>query len=233
MVWARVPYSAHRRELRRIWGLDTEMKCTPSMAGRMTYPAVLATLLVTQLVCADVYRFTDEDGVVHYTNVRPSGQQNVKTFSFPCYASDLRCKQLDWERIPLNRKAFGEEIEAAAQEFAVDESLIRAIVHAESAYQPDALSPRGAQGLMQLLPATQQELQILDVFDPASNIKGGTLYLSRLLREFDQDVDLAAAAYNAGSGAVRKHGGVPPYQETREYVRRIKILHRRYRAAGS
>lgn len=66
------------------------------------------------------------------------------------------------------------------------------------------------------------------MFDPISNIEGGTLYLSRLLTQFDQDVDLAAAAYNAGPGAVRKYGGVPPYKETREYVRRVKILYRRY-----
>ena len=117
--------------------------------------------------------------------------------------------------------------------FTVDESLIRAIIHAESAYQPDALSPRGAQGLMQLMPATQEELQVIDVFDPASNIEGGTLYLSQLLDQFDDQVELATAAYNAGPGAVREYGGIPPYQETREYVRRVKILYRRYRSGES
>ena len=181
---------------------------------------------------ADVYRFTDKDGIVHYTNVRPIDQPNFKTFTFPCYASDSSCRQLDWKRIPLDRQAFSQEIEAAALFFIVDKSLIRAIIHAESAYQPEALSPRGAQGLMQLLPITQQELQVEDAFDPASNIQGGTRYLARLLREFDQNVELAAAAYNAGPSAVHHHGGVPPYPETREYVRRIKILYRRYRLAG-
>lgn len=194
---------------------------------------LLATVLGhTHFAQADVYRFTDQDGIVHYTNVKPVDQSNVKTFTFPCYASDLSCRQLDWERIPLDRQAFSQEIEAAAQFFIVDKSLIRAIIHAESAYQPEALSPRGAQGLMQLLPITQQELQVEDAFDPASNIRGGTRYLARLLREFDQNVELAAAAYNAGPGAVHHHGGVPPYPETREYVRRIKILYRRYRLAG-
>jgi len=180
-----------------------------------------------------VYKFTDKDGIVHYTNVRPGNQKNVKTFSFPCYASDTKCNQLDWESIPLNRRAFIDEIQAAAQVFTVEESLIRAIIHAESAYQPEALSPRGAQGLMQLMPATQQELQIADAFDPVSNIEGGTLHLSRLLNEFSQDIELTAAAYNAGSGAVREYGGVPPYKETREYVRRVKILYRRYQSAES
>ena len=86
---------------------------------------------------------------------------------------------------------------------------------------------------MQLMPATQQELHIVNVFDPVSNIEGGTRYLSRLLQQFDQNVELAAAAYNAGPNAVLQYGGVPPYKETKEYVRRIKILYRRYRSSES
>lgn len=194
---------------------------------------IVACLAGLQPAFAEVYKFTDKDGIVHYTNIRPSGQVNVKTFSFPCYASDPTCNQLDWEKIPLNRGAFNEEIQTAADVFAVDDALIRAIIHAESAYQPEALSPKGAQGLMQLMPATQAELQIIDVFDPLSNIEGGTLYLSRLLEQFGQSVELAAAAYNAGPGAVREYGGVPPYKETQEYVRRVKILYRRYRSSES
>ena len=193
---------------------------------------IVACLLGSHSVMAEVYKFTDKDGIVHYTNVRPANQK-VKTFYFPCYASDPSCNQLDWEKIPLNRGAFAEEIEAAAEVFAVDDALIRAIIHAESAYQPEALSPKGAQGLMQLMPATQEELQVVDVFDPLSNIEGGTLYLSRLLEQFDQNVELAAAAYNAGPDAVLEYDGVPPYKETREYVRRVKILYRRYRSTGS
>lgn len=189
-----------------------------------------AGIFTAQSVCAAVYKFTDKDGIVHYTNIKPSNQNNVKTFSFPCYASDPKCQQLDWEHIPLNRQAFEDEIQAAAEVFVVEESLIRAIIHAESAYQPEALSPKGAQGLMQLMPATEKELQVEDVFDPVSNITGGTRYLSMLLKQFDNDITLAAAAYNAGPGAVRKYGGVPPYKETKEYVRRIKILYRRYRS---
>ena len=202
-------------------------------AGQITGLLIVAGLLGPQVVLAEMYKFTDNDGIVHYTNVRPLKQENVKTFSFPCYASDITCNQMDWEKIPLNRLAFDDEIQAAAQVFTVDDSLIRAIIHAESAYQPDALSPRGAQGLMQLMPATQEELQIVDVYDPLSNIEGGTLYLSRLLDQFDHNVELATAAYNAGPGAVREHGGIPPFQETREYVRRVKILYRRYRSAES
>lgn len=209
------------------------MRYRLNRVGQVTGVLIFAYLLGMHSAFAEVYRFTDKDGIVHYTNIRPSGQSNIKTFSFPCYASDPKCNQLDWERIPLNRQAFYEEIQAAAEVFAVDDALIRAIIHAESAYQPDALSPKGAQGLMQLMPATQADLQVIDVFDPVSNIEGGTLYLSRLLEQFDQSVELAAAAYNAGPGAVSEYGGIPPYKETREYVRRVKILYRRYRSAES
>ncbi len=200
---------------------------------QMTGLLVLLGLAGMQSVSAEMYKFTDKDGTVHYTNVRPTGQQNVKTFNFPCYASDPTCNQLDWEKIPLNRRSFHDEIQATANLFKVDQALIRAIIHAESAYQADALSPKGAQGLMQLMPATQQELQVKDVFDPLSNIEGGTLYLSRLLERFDQNIELAAAAYNAGPGAVQQYGGIPPYRETEEYVRRVKILYRRYSSGES
>lgn len=187
---------------------------------------------LVQAAGAEVYKYTDEEGITHYTNIRPAGTENVTVFTFPCYASDPRCGQLDWEQIPLNRRAFSEEISAAAEVFGVDGALIRAIIHAESAYQPDALSPRGAQGLMQLMPATQRELQVADVYDPVDNIAGGTRYLAGLLEQFGNDVELATAAYNAGPGAVREHGGVPPYAETREYVRRVRILYRRYRSGS-
>jgi len=209
------------------------MKSMQFRAGWIIGLLVFISPLGMHSVFAEMYKFTDRDGIIHYTNVRPTGQKNVKTFSFPCYASDITCNQMDWEKIPLNRRAFDDEIRAAARVFAVDDALIRAIIHAESAYQPEALSPRGAQGLMQLMPATQAELKVVDVFDPVSNIEGGTLYLSRLLDQFDQSVDLAAAAYNAGPGAVREYGGIPPYRETREYVRRVKILYRRYRSGDS
>lgn len=194
---------------------------------------LLACVLFPSLAAAQMYKFVDKDGITHYTNVKPAGRTNYKTFSFPCYASDPKCNQLDWENIPLNRRAFRAEIQAVAESFTIDEALIRAIIHAESAYQPDALSPKGAQGLMQLMPATQAELEVADVFDPLSNIEGGTRYLSQLLGQFDGNVELAAAAYNAGPGAVNQYGGIPPYRETKEYVRRVKILYRRYRSSES
>jgi soluble lytic murein transglycosylase-like protein len=179
-------------------------------------------------VPAEVYKWVDENGIVSFSNVAPPSDQDFQVLNFPCYASDPKCRAVKWEKVPLNTNSFKKEIKAAAQFSAVEESLIRAIIHAESAYQVDAQSPKGAQGLMQLMPATQQEMAVSDPFDPAMNIDGGTRYLSDLLLEFEGNIGLTAAAYNAGSTAVRKYGGIPPYAETLEYVRRVQILYRRY-----
>jgi len=189
---------------------------------------MLAASPVTSL--AEVYRWVDDDGIVNLSNIAPPTHQDFQVLKFPCYASDPKCRSVSWEKVPLNTQSFSSEIRGAAQFNAVEESLIRAIIHAESAYQVDAQSPKGAQGLMQLMPVTQREMQVSDPFDPALNIDGGTRYLADLLLEFNGDISLAAAAYNAGPTAVHKYGGVPPYDETREYVRRVNILYRRYQA---
>ena len=188
----------------------------------------VAAVFMPVFVEAQVYKWVDEDGIVTYSNIAPPTDQDFQTLRFPCYAADPKCRSVRWENVPLNTRAFRTEIQSASRYNSVDESLIRAIIHAESAYQPDAQSPKGAQGLMQLMPATQKEVQVSNPFDPADNIRGGAKYLSKLLAEFNGNWELAAAAYNAGPGAVNKYGGVPPYDETREYVRRVRILYRRY-----
>lgn len=192
---------------------------------------LLAAFIVPAISSAEVYKYVDEDGIITYTNIEPARDVSYVTMKFPCYASQSDCRKIKWEDVPLNTQAFETQIRSAAVYNAVDESLVRAIIHAESAYHPDAVSPAGAQGLMQLMPATQQQLNVSNPFNPAHNIAGGVRHLSDLLEEFDGSVRLAAAAYNAGSGAVRKHGGIPPYSETQEYVRRVQILYRRYQDA--
>jgi len=182
---------------------------------------------------SEIYKYTDEQGIIHYTNVRPQGVANIATLNFPCYASDPACRGVDWEQVPLDTATYRDEILLAASRYSVEESLIRAIIHAESAYQTDAVSPKGAQGLMQLMPDTQRELQVIDPFDAEANIDGGTYYLAQMLSRFGGDIEMATAAFNAGVGAVQKYAGVPPFAETREYVRRIQILYRRYQGAGS
>jgi soluble lytic murein transglycosylase-like protein len=193
--------------------------------------AALLLVLVASSAHAQVYKWVDENGIVTYSNIAPPKDQDFQVLRFPCYAADPKCRSISWEKVPLNTQAYRAEIRSASQYNAVDESLIRAIIHAESAYQPDAQSPKGAQGLMQLMPSTQAELDVIHPFDPGDNIRGGAHYLSRLLDEFGGDFELAAAAYNAGPAAVTKYGGIPPYDETQEYVRRVKILYRRYQQA--
>jgi len=181
---------------------------------------------------AQVYKFVDDKGIVNYTNIAPPKGHDFQVLRFPCYAADPKCRSVSWEKVALNTQSFNTEIQQAAMVNGVDAALIRAIIHAESAYQSDAVSPKGAQGLMQLMPQTAKMLQVQDPFNPASNIEGGARHLADLLEEFNGDVTLAAAAYNAGAGAVKKYGGVPPYDETREYVRRVNILKGRYSAAA-
>jgi len=108
---------------------------------------------------------------------------------------------------------------------------VRAVIHAESAFNPNAVSHKGAQGLMQLMPETASRFGVADPFMADQNIRGGVAYLAWLLKRFDGDQRLVSAAYNAGEGAVERNGGVPPYQETLRYVDRVALLAQRYRGA--
>jgi len=116
-----------------------------------------------------------------------------------------------------------------ARRHGLDPELVAAVVAVESGYRPDAVSPKGAQGLMQLMPGTAGELGVADALDPAQNLDGGTRHLKALLARYGGNLRQALAAYNAGEGAVARHGGVPPYKETREYVERVL---RRYRGGS-
>jgi len=152
------------------------------------------------------------------------------TYIATCVACDIHSK-IDFARTALNLDAFKNEIAAAAASTGVDVALLRAVIHAESAFNPMAMSNKGAQGLMQLMPGTAGDLGVSDAFDAAQNIDGGARYLAQLLRDFNGDVKLAAAAYNAGEAAVQKYGGVPPYDETQVYVARVQQLRDRYQKA--
>ena len=209
----------------------TANKSIRPVARGLAAMAVLLAVLFPSVAVAQVYKWVDANGIVTFSNIAPPTDQDYQVLRFPCYAADPKCRSVSWEKVPLNTRSFSREIQSAAAFNSVEESLIRAIIHAESAYQPDARSPKGAQGLMQLMPATAADLHVSNPFDPAENIDGGARYLSRLLAEFKGDLELAAAAYNAGPQAVYKYGGVPPYDETQEYVRRVKILYRRYDGA--
>lgn len=123
---------------------------------------------------------------------------------------------------------FDSYIKKAAQENNIDSNLLKAVIKAESGFNANAKSPVGAQGLMQLMPATAKSLGVENPFDAEQNIKGGAKYLSGLLKRFDGKLENALAAYNAGAGAVNKYGGVPPYKETQNYVKKVLGYHREF-----
>ncbi len=179
-----------------------------------------------------VYRVVRPDGSVEYTNLRPIGQRgHAVTMLFSYIATCAACNlhsPIHWGSVALNLTAYADTIRAASIEYGVDEAFLRAIIHAESAFNPRALSLKGAQGLMQLMPATASDMGVLDAFNTDQNIRGGARYLSLLLHDFRGNEQLAAAAYNAGPGAVQRYNGVPPYAETQVYVQRVDTLRKRY-----
>jgi hypothetical protein len=181
-----------------------------------------------------VYKVAKSNGITEYTNVRPDrgAYQVLFTYMATCYACNVH-SNVDFSRTPLNINAFNDQIAASASEFGVDPALVRAVIHAESAFNPNAVSMKGAQGLMQLMPGTASDLSVNNPFDATQNIRGGTQYLAMLLKQFNGDEKLAAAAYNAGAQNVQKYKGVPPFDETRVYVQRVAQLRQRYGAANS
>lgn len=175
---------------------------------------------------ATVYRYKDEHGVIAYSSIQPT-DATFDVIRFHCYACDPNSK-VNWHTTPLYLKPYQEEIKTAAKEFGVDPALVRAVIHAESAFNEKALSPVGAQGLMQLMPGTAKELGVGNALIAGENIRGGVNYLAKMLKRFHGDTKLATAAYNAGPNAVGRYGGVPPYAETKAYVNRVGILRERY-----
>lgn len=145
-----------------------------------------------------------------------------------CYACSLT-SNVNWYNTRLRFTEFAEAITSAARQYGVNPGFVRAIIHAESAFNPLARSRKGAMGLMQLMPGTAKDMGVVDLTDPEQNIKGGVRYLAGLLQTFNGSESLAAAAYNAGPGAVARYGGIPPYEETQTYVKRVNILANRYK----
>ncbi len=171
------------------------------------------TIITTKTAYADIYKYVDEEGVLHLTNV-PS-IPNAK------YILILREKRILFQSdIDVNK--YDNIISNAARKFKVDPALIKAIIKAESNFNHEAVSPVGARGLMQLMPATAYALQVDDVFHPENNIEGGARYLRYLLNNYRGNLELTLAAYNAGETAVAKYNNnVPPFRETQNYIRRV------------
>jgi soluble lytic murein transglycosylase-like protein len=138
-------------------------------------------------------------------------------------------------RVPLRLDSkvesarYNQTIRKIAEKYGIDPALVLAVIKSESDFDSYAVSDKGAMGLMQLMPETAYEMGVADILDPRENIEGGTRYLKFLLGMFEGDLDRSLAAYNAGQGAVTKYGDIPPYEETQEYVRRVRHFYGLYR----
>lgn len=174
-----------------------------------------------------VYTYRQKNGVVAFSDKVPA-RQSYSVMEFSCFACNPR-STVNWNATRLFTEEYAAPIDLAARANGVDPALVRAVIHAESGFNPNARSRKGAMGLMQLMPGTASDMGVSDPLAPQQNIQGGVRYLAMLLAQYKGDVTLATAAYNAGPGAVDKYRGVPPFEETQTYVRRVKLLHERYR----
>jgi len=195
---------------------------------------LVVALALTAMACsipapasADIYRYEDPDGTLHFTDA-PTDKR------FKVFMRDIKKDRKLRTAFKLpgfarNPAEFEPIISSCSREFGVDSSLVKAVIHAESGYNPSAVSPKGAQGLMQLMPKTAQGLKVADSLNPSDNIRGGVRYLRFLLDTFKGDESLALAAYNSGLGSVAKYGGIPPYRETQTYVAKVLSYRNNYR----
>jgi hypothetical protein len=172
-------------------------------------------------------------GVRQYVSRRPVGiSARVDTLELYVIKGCYLCmapKNFKVASLRLDTQSYRREIEAASGHYGVDRALVRAVIHAESAFRPNAISEAGAQGLMQLMPATAERFAVDDPFDARQNIRGGVRYLAWLLKRFNGNQMLALAGYNAGEASVVEYNGVPPYAETQSYVTLVQSLTERYR----
>jgi soluble lytic murein transglycosylase-like protein len=201
--------------------------------GNMSLPAktVIRMIFLTVLLifsgaagvsAADIYHFNDNGGENYYTNIPGPGRAKVR---LPLIGEKKNKMKWSPAASAYQKDAYEPVIASAGRHFAVDPNLIRAVIKAESNYNERAVSPKGALGLMQLMPATARDMNVTDPFDPVANIHGGVRYLSQLLWAFNGDFSLALAAYNAGPARVSSRSGIPHFPETRAYVGRVLNLY--------
>lgn len=196
--------------------------------------AIAAALMAasTGLCHADIYRYVDQDGKVHFTNVPLDSRYMLylATAKEPDAVTSAFSNRQYRPYTRADRKKYHLHVIAAARAFRLEPALIHAVISAESGYNPLARSPKGATGLMQLMPDTARRYGVDNPLDPGQNIHGGAAYLSDLLKLFGNDLNLALAAYNAGEGSVMEYGNrIPPYRETKQYVPKVLSYYKRYK----
>lgn len=173
-------------------------------------------LFVCSPASSEIYRYKDENGVWHFSNIRSN-----RHYKFYMSEGSKHISKKDVGK-------YDEFILLASKRFQVDKSFIKAIIKAESNFDCRAVSSKGAQGLMQLMPDTADLMEVTNPFDPKENILGGTRYVSLLLKQFKNNKTLALAAYNAGPEVVELRKGIPPFPETRTFVKRVMDYYRAY-----
>lgn len=201
---------------------------------------VLSLSTISIVHAGNLYVYRDQAGAALLTNKKVSDgsyQQekvtyypNTNVHSYSNWGNSEAAVAPSYSR---SKDAYDHIIRSAAQMHGVSEGLVKAIMHTESGFNPNARSPVGAQGLMQLMPATARRFNVSNAYDPTQNIYGGTKYLSWLIKRFNGNIQLALAGYNAGEGNVDKYGGIPPFRETQDYVRRVMSRYNNLYANGS
>ncbi|MDM8514689.1 lytic transglycosylase domain-containing protein [Desulfobacterales bacterium HSG16] len=187
------------------------MRCLNIKYIRGIVIAIILMFFYAASSFADIYRYVDKQGVTHFTNIPTSS----------LYRPYLRTG-----KIPYSSKRYDRIINQASKKYGVSFSLVKAIIMTESAFNPRAVSKKGAVGLMQIMPQNFKTLKITDPFDPYQNIMGGTMYFKGLLKRFNGKLSFALAGYNAGPNRVDQYNGIPPYAETRGYVKKVMRYYR-------
>lgn len=198
------------------------------LAGAVSFLA-----FIEQVSAGPIYVFKQADGSIKFTSRKPEEGSNFQVFTakksnFSTYkvTHGGRASKRDFK---LFKNTYNEIIKKAATDNNIDPHLLKAVIHIESAFNCQAISPAGARGLMQLMPGTARDLGVRNAFRPEDNIAGGARHLARLVVKYNQNLRLALAAYNAGEETVQRYNGVPPYTETQNYVKRVLEMKERYR----